>query len=105
MTAQVSLSTLDEIFGSTTKVGFIKIDVEGHESAVINGISTQRSYLIDARAGARKILSLHKPAVLLELSPTHSKAAGVNAGEAPAIEQLMRLGYGVKGLFQSAADG
>lgn len=54
---QVQIETLDNI--SINNIGFIKIDVEGHELEVING--------------ARETLIKNKPILLIEIEKRHSK--------------------------------
>jgi FkbM family methyltransferase len=52
-----TLETLDRVVPPTTRLSFIKCDVEGHELAVFRG--------------ARRILEQHAPAVLLECEARH----------------------------------
>ena len=54
---EVNVDTLDN--KSHKNVGFIKIDVEGHEEAVING--------------ARNLIKMNKPTLLIEIEQQHIK--------------------------------
>lgn len=54
----VALSTLDNIASNTLPVGLIKIDVEGHELAVING--------------GLKVIVKDKPAIIAEISTAYN---------------------------------
>ena len=56
----VTTKKLDDLFNSVhNKIGFIKIDVEGHEQEVING--------------SREIIRKNKPILLIEIEKRHSK--------------------------------
>ena len=64
---------MDEIL-IDKKIGFIKIDVEGHEMEVING--------------SRKIINNHKPILLIEIEERHSKNRVIDT-----INYINKLGY------------
>ena len=73
ITATVKTAKLDDIL-SKNKIGFIKIDVEGHEKNVING--------------AVEIIKKNKPTLLVEIEERHSK---VSVQE--TINFINNLGY------------
>jgi len=58
ITRKIKTAKLDEVL-LNNKIGFIKIDVEGHEQNVING--------------ALEIIKKHKPVVLVEIEEKHSQ--------------------------------
>jgi FkbM family methyltransferase len=71
----VKVSTLDrELREKTSRIGFVKCDVEGHELAVLRG--------------AEQTLREALPALLVEIEERHSEA-GVEA----TFEHLLGLGY------------
>jgi len=75
-TVVVPVTTLDAYFRDrATKPGFVKIDVEGHESAVL--------------AGAMETLTTGRPALLVEIEARHRADGDVR----PVVELLASLGY------------
>ena len=56
------------------KIGFIKIDVEGHEKEVING--------------SKNIIKKYKPNLLVEIEERHNKTKVVDT-----INYINKLGY------------
>jgi FkbM family methyltransferase len=77
-TATVPVRRLDEYADQLGEVGFIKIDVEGHEEAVLRG--------------ARAILLKDRPAVLVEIEERH------NAGSVQRVMRYLKdIGY--RGLY------
>jgi FkbM family methyltransferase len=64
---EIYLKSLDEVDLSLTKLDFIKIDVDGHEPAVLKG--------------AMNTINKYKPIILLEMSHLHYLKYGVNAFE------------------------
>ena len=76
---QVATARLDDV--PLTGVGFVKIDVEGHELAVI--------------AGARATLHRDRPVLLVELEERHTK--GALSGAVAALEPLDYRGYYLDG--------
>ena len=73
---EVPVTTLDEYFeGVEGRIGAIKIDVEGHELAVLRG--------------AKGILSRHKPVVVLECETRHLTGATV----LDVVAYLEQIGY------------
>jgi FkbM family methyltransferase len=72
----VTLMRLDDIVTET--VGFVKIDVEGHELEVLEG--------------AMKIIATDRPAVLIEVEERH------RAGSFDAVTSIL-LNYGYQGYF------
>jgi hypothetical protein len=83
-TEDVPLAVLDELVddGTLEPPALVKIDVEGHELAVLRG--------------ARKTLAAHRPAVVLEYDEAASRDAG-HPREA-LVEELERHGYEVHGV-------
>jgi hypothetical protein len=72
----VSVTTLDAYFADQPRgPDFLKIDVEGHESAVL--------------AGAWRTLELHRPAILIECEARHRADGDVR----PVFEMLQSFGY------------
>jgi FkbM family methyltransferase len=73
----VDVTTLDEFFLSEQRRGpdLLKIDVEGHELAVLEG--------------AKRILKTHGPAILVECEGRHRPDGNVR----PVFELLESLGY------------
>jgi len=75
-TIDVGVTTLDAFFaGRQRGPDFLKIDVEGHESAVL--------------AGGREVLERHRPALLIECEARHRPDGDVR----PVFEMLESLGY------------
>jgi FkbM family methyltransferase len=75
-TCVVQVTTLDAFFADRRRgPDFLKIDVEGHETAVL--------------AGGRKTLERFKPAVLIECEARHRSDGDVGA----VFEFLLSLGY------------
>lgn len=75
-TTLVDVTTLDDFFANQDrKPNFIKIDVEGHESAVI--------------AGANHVLATYRPTLLIECEARHRSDGNVFA----VFEALQELGY------------
>ena len=72
-TFKVKTVKLDEIL-SGKKIGFIKIDVEGHEKRVIDG--------------AANIIKKYKPNLLVEIEKRHSKENVIDT-----IQSINNLGY------------
>src|SRR5262245_25311620 len=73
---QVSVTTLDAFFAAESRgPNFLKIDVEGHESAVLEG--------------ARHTLAVHRPAILIECEARHRPDGDVQ----PVFELFESLGY------------
>ena len=72
-TIEVQKKKLDEIL-IDKKIGFINIDVEGHELEVIYG--------------SRKIINNHKPILLIEIEERHSKKRVIDT-----INYINKLGY------------
>ncbi len=71
---KVKKKKLDEIISKNKNIGFIKIDVEGHEEAVIQG--------------AEKLLKNNKPVLLVEIEERHSKKKIFHT-----IDYICSLGY------------
>ena len=77
---QVAATTIDQLAGSTgISCGFIKLDVEGHECAVLKG--------------ARETLLNHRPVILAELVDPLLRSNGSSAYE--MIEFMKGCGYDV----------
>lgn len=75
-TITVPVTTLDAFFaGRERQPAFIKIDVEGHESAVLEG--------------ARGLLEKSRPTILVECEARHRADGDVR----PLLEMLTSLGY------------
>jgi FkbM family methyltransferase len=74
---EARMVTLDSYARGTPSPRLIKIDVEGHELAVLRG--------------AEEVLTEHRPAIVLEMIDTHQQRAGASAMEIVAL--LQRLGY------------
>jgi FkbM family methyltransferase len=75
-TITVPVTTIDDYFaGRTAQPAFLKIDVEGHESAVL--------------AGARATLAASHPTLLVECETRHRADGDVR----PLFEMLASLGY------------
>lgn len=73
----VDVTTLDAFFADEPRgPDFLKIDVEGHESAVLNG--------------ARQTLETHWPKILVECEARHRPDGDVR----PVFDFLQSLGYG-----------
>lgn len=72
----VDVTTLDAFFAARPRgPDFLKIDVEGHESAVLSG--------------GRQTLESHRPTVLVECEPRHRPDRDVR----PVLEFFAALGY------------
>jgi FkbM family methyltransferase len=72
----VEVTTLDAFFDEHERVpSFLKIDVEGHELAVLTG--------------ARRLLEQHRPTILVECEARHRADGDVR----PVFELLQSLGY------------
>jgi FkbM family methyltransferase len=75
-TLTVPVTTLDDFFnGQNRKPNFLKIDVEGHELAVLQG--------------GRATLEKHHPSILIECEARHRPDGDVR----PVFEFLQSLGY------------
>ena len=73
----VKVTTLDALFAdSSTRLSFVKIDVEGAELSVLKG--------------ARRLLASHRPLVLFEVS-RHQEKYGVSGGDLAAF--MKDFGY------------
>ena len=70
----VSKKKLDDIINRSEKVGFIKIDVEGHENEVIDG--------------AKKVINENKPVLLVEIEEKHT-----NKPLDISVNRIKKLGY------------
>lgn len=77
-TLSVKVTTLDDFFAGRSSLApnFVKIDVEGHELAVLHG--------------ARRTLEKHRPAILVECEARHRPDHDVR----PVFDFLESLGYG-----------
>ena len=88
-TTNVAARPLDKIVGEDVPVGFIKIDVEGHELAVLRG--------------ANQLLSRWRPNLLIEAEERHRDGA-----VASVVQFLQPFGYRGfmlrKGILTSIAD-
>jgi hypothetical protein len=72
----VPVTTLDALFAAQNRaLHFLKIDVEGHELAVLQG--------------AEQTLKLHRPALLLECEARHRSDSDVR----PVFDLLGSFGY------------
>jgi hypothetical protein len=72
----VEVTTLDAFFDEHERApNFLKIDVEGHELAVLNG--------------ARRLLEQYRPTILVECEARHRADSDVR----PVFELLQSLGY------------
>jgi hypothetical protein len=72
----VPVTTLDDFFATQSRQPhFLKIDVEGHELAVLHG--------------ARRTLETHRPRILVECEARHRPDGDVQ----PALDFLKSLGY------------
>jgi hypothetical protein len=72
----VDVTTLDDFFAERPHgPNYLKIDVEGHELAVLNG--------------ARRTLATYRPTILVECEARHRPDADVR----PVFEFLQSLGY------------
>ena len=81
------VTTLDDFFaGRSLQPNFLKIDVEGHELAVLQG--------------ARQTLKKHRPTILVECEARHRPDGDVR----PVFEFLQSLGYGGS-FFRRTARG
>lgn len=76
-TLPVAVTTLDDFFAGRSSLGpnFVKIDVEGHELAVLHG--------------ARRTLARYRPAILVECEARHRPDHNVR----PVFDFLESLGY------------
>ena len=72
----IELATGDEIVDHSEPVGFIKVDVEGVEEAVLRGL--------------RHTIQTHMPVIMLEQL---SDVINAEAGDSPAAHFLRNLGY------------
>tara|TARA_B100000989_G_C19532384_1_gene470847 strand:- start:8456 stop:9202 length:747 start_codon:yes stop_codon:yes gene_type:complete len=70
----VKKKKLDNLIDNSLEIGFIKIDVEGHESEVIDGASN--------------IITLNKPVLLIEIEEKHTKKPITQT-----INKIKNLGY------------
>ena len=82
ITLKVKTAKLDDIL-SNKEIGFIKIDVEGHEKNVING--------------AVEIIRRNKPSLLVEIEERHSKTSVEET-----LNFINKLGY--KSYFLSGTN-
>jgi FkbM family methyltransferase len=72
-TIEVEMKKMDNILHDK-KIGFIKIDVEGHEKEVING--------------SKNIIKKYKPNLLVEIEERHNKKKVIDT-----IDYINKLGY------------
>ncbi|WP_342359618.1 FkbM family methyltransferase [Terrarubrum flagellatum] len=72
-TVKVKTATLDDMTADVDRIDFVKIDVEGHENAVLDG--------------AAKTIDRHKPVMLIEIEKRH------NAQAQAAFKILEERGY------------
>jgi FkbM family methyltransferase len=73
---EVPVTTLDAVFAEQSRtLNFLKIDVEGHELAVLQG--------------AEQTLKLHRPAILVECEARHRSDGDVR----PVFHLLESFGY------------
>lgn len=78
--------TLDSLFADRNDaIGFIKIDVEGHELAVLNG--------------ARNVIQTHRPILLIEAEERH--CPGTVAAMFSFFEKLQYSGFFLDGVLKS----
>jgi len=75
----------DEVVVDNEKIDFIKIDVEGYEAFVINGL--------------QKTISKHKPVIIFEYDNNYHKKT--NLPEDHIFTTLNRLGYGFQYILQN----
>ena len=87
VSVSVSLKTVDSVISPGARIDFAKIDVEGYEPLVVDGM--------------RRILAESSPVLLCEFNTSALRAAGA---EEPArfLEQLSALGYT---LYEAGAFG
>jgi FkbM family methyltransferase len=76
-TVPVATRALDSIVSHTTRVGFIKIDVEGAESLMLDG--------------AKRIMTSDRPLVFCEFNDIHLRDAGSSSNE--LLRKFEDLGY------------
>lgn len=72
---EVRATSVDNIVAASPSVSLIKIDVEGHEQAVLDG--------------ARETLRRHRPALVVEIEQRHLRGKAV----ADIVEPLVEQGY------------
>lgn len=85
----VPLTTLDAYAATRRPPVLVKIDVEGFE--------------LDVLRGASELLSTTRPALLLELLPTHLERRGLTAAD--LVVFLASLGYRILNLSQHGLSG
>jgi len=76
-TVPVTTRVLDDIVPDSTRVGFMKLDVEGVESLVLDG--------------AERIMTSDRPLVFCEFNDSHLRDAGSSSDE--LLSKFKRLGY------------
>jgi FkbM family methyltransferase len=76
-TVPVATRALDSIVSHTTRVGFIKIDIEGAESLMLDG--------------AKRIMTSDRPLVFCEFNDIHLRDAGSSSNE--LLRKFGDLGY------------
>lgn len=84
---QVSLRRIDDMIDGSVKIGFVKIDAEGSELAVLRGM--------------RRILSEHAPVLICEYNVAAMNDQGAGTADL-FLEELAAAGYT---LYESAAFG